>query len=65
MKTAREMVEEAQKEGDWRSGALTIRVRIVDIRTVWNRTDYQVTPVCGSGLAWVCADRVSFDRETS
>lgn len=37
---------------------LTIKVRIVDGRTAYGRQDVLVTPVDGSGEAWVSADRV-------
>lgn len=38
---------------------LTFHVRIKDARRVWDRTDYLVTPVAGSGEKWVSADRVT------
>lgn len=44
--------------GTLRSGDLKVRISIVDVRTVWNRTDYLVTPVAGSGQQWVSAERV-------
>lgn len=40
-------------------GTLAVRVTILDARRVWNRTDYLVTPVAGSGQQWVSADRVT------
>ena len=40
-------------------GSLAVRVHIIDARRVWNRTDYLVTPVAGTGQQWVSADRVT------
>jgi len=39
--------------------SLTVAVTILDARRVWNRTDYLVTPVRGSGQQWVSAERVT------
>lgn len=38
-------------------GELIIAVEILDARKVWNRTDYLVRPIAGSGQQWVSADR--------
>ncbi len=37
---------------------LSVQVRVLDTRHVWDRTDYLVQPVAGHGRAWVSADRV-------
>jgi hypothetical protein len=37
---------------------MVVRVRILDARRVWNRTDYLVTPVAGRGQQWIAANRV-------
>lgn len=39
-------------------GKLRVRVRILDGREVWGRTDYLVLPEAGAGETWVSADRV-------
>jgi len=40
---------------------LSIRVRVIDARTVYNRTDFQIEPTDGTGRAWVDAARVRLD----
>ncbi len=40
---------------------LRIDVAILDIRKVWARIDYLVTPLQGSGEKWVSSDRVTQD----
>lgn len=43
---------------------LSVLVRIVDARGPnWGRVDYQVTPVSGSGMVWVDANRVKIQNE--
>ena len=37
---------------------LIVDVQILDIRKVWNRIDYLVTPVQGTGEKWVDSIRV-------
>ncbi|SBW27341.1 hypothetical protein FDG2_5284 [Candidatus Protofrankia californiensis] len=32
---------------------LTVRVKVIDVRRVFNRTDFLIEPVAGSGLRWV------------
>ena len=34
-------------------GGLTVSVVIMDIRTAWGRTQFQVSPVAGKGDIWV------------
>ena len=38
---------------------LYIDVEILDMRKVWARIDYLVTPVQGAGEKWVSSDRVT------
>lgn len=45
--------------GQLRSGELWVDITILDARTVWNRTDFLVTPAAGTGQQWVSADRVN------
>jgi hypothetical protein len=47
------------KHGELSVELLTIPVLITDARTVWNRTDLEVTPRHGSGFQWVSAIRVT------
>ena len=61
MTSARAMIEVIGGHGVLRDGALYIRVRVEDVRTVFDRVDYLVTPVAGSGRQWVSADRVKLD----
>lgn len=37
---------------------LLVRVKILDARRVYGRTDLLVTPEAGSGVAWVVSSRV-------
>jgi hypothetical protein len=34
-------------------GGVMVDVRVLDVRSVFGRIDYQVTPVKGSGVVWV------------
>jgi hypothetical protein len=38
---------------------LTVRVEILDVKTVWGGERYLVRPVTGAGETWVSADRVT------
>lgn len=40
---------------------LCVRVTILDAREVFGRSDYQVSPVTGTGTKWVSSDRVTLD----
>lgn len=44
-----------------RAGTLEVRVRILDARETFGRIDLLVSPVEGSGQAWVSADRVKVE----
>jgi hypothetical protein len=57
--TATEMNSVIGKIGMLRTEDFRIEVEIVDVRQVWNRTDYRVTPTHGIGNKWVSAERVS------
>ena len=61
MTSARAMTDVIGGHGVLREGVLYIRVRVEDVRTVFDRVDYLVTPVEGSGRQWVSADRVKLD----
>ena len=61
MTSARAMTDVIGGHGVLREGVLYIRVRVEDVRTVFDRVDYLVTPVAGSGRQWVSADRVKLD----
>ena len=61
MNSARAMTDVIGGHGVLREGVLYIRVRVEDVRTVFDRVDYLVTPVAGSGRQWVSADRVKLD----
>lgn len=37
---------------------------IVDLRTVWGKTQYQIQPLAGEGVQWVEAGRIQFNKET-
>lgn len=44
--------------GTLHTGDLHIAVTVLDARRVWDRTDYLIRPVSGSGQQWVSAARV-------
>lgn len=56
--TAKEMVNTIGKTGTLRVEELQIEVEILDIRNVWNRTDFLVSPISGQGEKWVSGERV-------
>lgn len=37
---------------------LTIEVLILDVKRVYNRIDYKVSPIAGKGEQWVSAQKV-------
>ena len=43
--------------------SLTVPVRVLDARRVWDRLDFEVEPLNGAGRRWVRADRVSLNSE--
>lgn len=47
------------KEGFIRLGELNVRVRILDVKNRFGNTDYQISPVGGSGNQWVLSGRVN------
>lgn len=42
---------------------LGVPVRILDVRQVWGRVDYLVTPEGGTGETWVSSERVTINQE--
>jgi len=42
-------------------GSLTVRVQVIDLRVAFGRFDMLVTPIDGTGEAWVDSGRVQFD----
>lgn len=67
MTTVKELVRKIKTDaagnatGTLRCEGFVIDVEILDVRKVWNRTDYLVTPLQGTGEVWVSAERVSQD----
>ncbi len=41
------------KLGTIRHGSLIVKVKVLDIKLIYGRTRYQVTPVAGSGEDWI------------
>jgi len=37
----------------WKVQGVMVKVRLKDMRTVFNRIDYQIQPIDGKGLVWV------------
>ena len=46
-----------------RMGELQVRCKIENVRVVYGRTDYKVTPVHGSGEVWVSDNKVTNIRD--
>ena len=46
--------------GTIRHGTLTVKVKVLDIKLIYGRTRYQVTPVAGSGEDWI--ENVTMDE---
>ena len=44
-----------------RTGDMSVRVHVKDVRRGYGRYDFLVSPVNGTGEAWVSAERVFFD----
>ena len=44
---------------------LYIEIKIVDIREVFGRVDFLVTPIAGSGQVWKAQHNVRIERRTS
>ena len=42
--------------------SITVPVRVLDARQVWNRVDFLVEPVHGTGQRWVSAERVTLEK---
>lgn len=57
--TVREMYALINKSAGLHLDSLTIRVRILDVRTRFGISDVLVTPESGSGQKWVQLDRLS------
>ena len=56
--TFNEAAEVIGEPGGLEIGGLKVNVEVTDVRVSFGRTQYEVTPLCGSGKVWVDADRV-------
>jgi hypothetical protein len=45
--------------GRLRIEQLQVIVQILDARKVWDRVDYLIRPIQGTGEQWVCSTRVT------
>ena len=45
------------------TGVLHVPVKLTDAKSAWGNTRYEVTPVSGTGKAWVSSERVTLDPE--
>lgn len=45
--------------------SLTVPVRVLDARRCWDRLDFYVEPVHGTGQRWVMAERVVLDSDVA
>lgn len=61
--TAREMAADIGKTGAVQIGGFRIPVIVLDVRRVFSRVDFLITPADpnATGQEWVCADRVNLD----
>lgn len=54
MMNAKQMAIGIGKRVNYRVNGMLFEVKIMDVRTVWNRTDILIQPVSGgSGMKWV------------
>lgn len=37
---------------------LEVGVKVLNVRTVWGRTDFEVSPLIGNGKTWVSSQRI-------
>lgn len=62
--TVREMAQAIGKEGLLRhTDGVQFRIRIVDARQSFDRTDYRIEPINGQGSFWVNSNRVTIQEE--
>jgi hypothetical protein len=47
----------------WLSDSITFPAQITDVRKVYGRLDYRITPVGGEGEIWVGSDRCKLDTQ--
>lgn len=57
--TVLNMRDAVSKHGDWNVRDVKVEVMIIDVRKTFDRTDYRIMPVRGSGDRWVAADTVT------
>ncbi len=60
---AKELGANIGKQGLLSISGLQVLVNVTDARTVFGRTDFQVTPVNGVGSTWVESNRVTSLQE--
>jgi hypothetical protein len=60
--TATELAKYINREGDWQTGELRVRVKIVDVKKAYGRLDYRITPIAGSGEQWINGEAVKLDK---
>jgi len=56
--TVKELAANIDKHGFLDIGNMQVKVRIIDVRQVFGRIDYNVTPTDGNGNIWVESNRV-------
>jgi len=49
----KELFKNIDKTATYHINGLDIIVTIIDVRKVWGRIDYRISPVKGSGLTWI------------
>ena len=59
--TVAEMAKVIGQRGTLFIEGLDVEIRVDDVRQVWGRTDYQITPIAGAHNKWVSSDRVVLD----
>jgi hypothetical protein len=62
----KEMAEAIGRLASWNpaaDAALSVDVRIQDVRRAYGRTDYLITPVAGTGETWVTATTVQMQEQ--
>ena len=51
--TTSELSQFIGQEGRYKTGSMTVNVRIIDTRKHWDRIDCLIQPVAGEGQQWV------------
>lgn len=60
--TAREAMQAVGKTGALQLGPFAVSVKILDVREVYGRVNFLVTPIAGEGQAWKAETSVKVQK---